>query len=220
MKSVSAIRANAKRTADTSAANYLPPHLSLNSLRNASKTCEGCELYLRATQTVFGKGPAYAPLMLIGEVPGDQEDLQGIPFVGPAGKLLDEALVAAGTVRTEVYLTNAVKHFKWEARGKRRLHTKPSAREIAACRPWLEAEIEVVQPQILVCLGATAAQTLLGPRFRLTKHLGEWQTSPLAQFILATFHPSSVLRAPREADRHRMKERLIHDLRIAVKNLA
>jgi DNA polymerase len=157
--------------------------------------------------------------MLVGEVPGDLEDRQGLPFVGPAGKLLDETLAAAGLARNDVYLTNAVKHFKWEQHGKRRLHTKPSAREVKACRPWLEAEIEVIRPRTIVCLGATAAQALIGRSFRLTKHLGQLLPSSWAKFILATFHPSSALRAPEPADRRRLKEQLIHDLKIAVKSL-
>lgn len=153
--------------------------------------------------------------MLIGEVPGDQEDLQGKPFVGPAGRLLDEALESVGLQRRQVYLTNAVKHFKWEQRGKRRLHAKPSAREISACRPWLEAEIEAVQPRTIVCLGATAAQSLLGRTFRLTKHLGEVLSSDWAERIVATYHPSAILRAPTSEERHRMKQEFIEHLRLA-----
>jgi DNA polymerase len=220
MKAGAFISEDGDKATANSAAHYLPPHLSLKSLREASKTCEGCLLYRNATQTVFGKGPAHSPLMLVGEVPGDQEDIQGLPFVGPAGKLLDEALAAAGMARNEIYLTNAVKHFKWLARGKIRLHTKPSVREIKACRPWLEAEIEVVQPKTVVCLGATAAQTLMGRTFRLTQHLGELLSTPWAKYLLATFHPSAVLRAPEQADRQRMKEQLIHDLKVAVKSVA
>jgi len=202
-------------TAVTSAADFLPPHLSLKSLTQAARDCQGCELYKRATQTVFGRGQARARLMLVGEVPGDQEDLQGKPFVGPAGRLLDESLAAVGLERDQVYMTNSVKHFKWQPRGKRRLHGKPSAREIAACRPWLEAEIEVVGPQTIVCLGATAAQTLLGRTFRLTHHLGELIPSSWAKAVIATYHPSSILRAPEPADRAKMKQQLIHDLKRA-----
>jgi DNA polymerase len=204
---------------ERSAADFFPERLSLNSLRSAAENCRGCELYRRATQTIFGHGPAHAKLMLVGEVPGDQEDQQGEPFVGPAGRLLDESMKAAGIERGEVYLTNAVKHFKWELRGKRRLHAKPSSREIRACRPWLEAEIDVVHPQVLVCLGATAAQALLGSAFRFTKHLGQVVATPQVEKVIATFHPSSVLRAPEPADRTRMRKQLIHDLTLAMRNL-
>jgi DNA polymerase len=199
----------------TSAADFLPPRLSLRSLQEAAHGCQGCELYRRATQTVFGRGPASAQLMLVGEVPGDQEDLQGKPFVGPAGRILDESLAAVGLARDQVYMTNAVKHFKWQQRGKRRLHGKPSAREINACRPWLEAEIEVVRPPTIVCLGATAAQTLLGRTFRLTHHLGELIPSSWAPAVVATYHPSSILRAPEPTDRDKMRKQLIHDLKRA-----
>jgi len=199
----------------SSAADYLPDRRSLKSLKEAAQGCQGCELYKRATQTVFGQGPVAARLMLVGEVPGDQEDLQGKPFVGPAGRLLDEALANVGLARNQVYMTNAVKHFKWEQRGTRRLHGKPSARQISACRPWLEAEIEVVHPHTIVCLGATAAQTLLGRTFRLTHHLGELIASSWAKAIIATYHPSSILRAPEPTDRAHMKRQLIHDLKRA-----
>lgn len=187
----------------------------MSSLRGAARTCQGCQLYRFATQTVFGEGPAPADLMLIGETPGDQEDLQGRPFVGPAGRLLDDALVAAGLSRQSVYVTNAVKHFKWEERGKRRLHKKPGAREIAACRPWLEAEIRVVRPRVIVCLGATAAQTLLGPAFRITKERGKLVACEWSEVLLATHHPSAALRAPSSEDRRRMREELAADLRSA-----
>ena len=202
-------------SATSSAADFLPSRLSLGALRDAARNCRGCELFKRATQTVFGEGPSTAQIMLIGEVPGDQEDLQGEPFVGPAGRLLDESLASAGLARNKVYLTNAVKHFKWEPRGKRRLHAKPSAREITACRPWLNAEIEVIGPRAIVCLGATAAQSILGRTFRLTQHLGELVPSPLAKAVIATYHPSSVLRAPDGSDRQRMKDQIIHDLKLA-----
>jgi DNA polymerase len=198
-----------------SAADFLPAQHTLPKLRAAAKRCEGCPLYLRATQTVFGRGPATATVMLVGEVPGDQEDKLGEPFVGPAGRLLDEALEAAGLNREEVYLTNAVKHFKWEPQGKRRLHKKPSAREIAACRPWLDAEIEAVHPQTIVCLGATAAQALLGRSFRITRQRGELLPSPWGGGILATWHPSAILRAPQQADRHRLRAEFIGDLKLA-----
>ena len=151
--------------------------------------------------------------MFIGEQPGDQEDLQGKPFVGPAGKLLDAALVEAGIDRTKVYVTNAVKHFKWEPRGKRRIHKKPNATEIDACRPWLDAEMAALRPKVIVCLGATAAQTLFGPQFRVTLHRGEFLKSPLAPFVMATVHPSSILRAPDEKTRHEEMKRFIADLK-------
>ena len=198
-----------------SASDFLPKDESLRSLKKAAKTCRGCPLYHLATQTVFGEGPAPSHLMLIGETPGDQEDREGRPFVGPAGRLLDAALDAAGLSRETVYITNAVKHFKWEERGERRLHKRPSAREIAACHPWLEAEIRVVRPRVIVCLGATAAQTLLGSTFRITKQRGRLMPSAWSETLLATHHPSAALRAPRPEDRHRMRDELVADLRIA-----
>jgi DNA polymerase len=198
-----------------SAANFLPATRSLRALRTAARTCQGCALYQRATQTVFGDGPAHAELMLVGESPGDQEDLQGKPFVGPAGRLLENALQAAGLSRPQVYVTNAVKHFKWEPRGKRRLHGKPSSREMAACEPWLEAEIEAVQPLVVLCLGATAARVLLGPKFRLTRQHGELVSSNYNVPAVATYHPSAVLRAPDSESRRRMRQQLFADLRVA-----
>ena len=198
-----------------SAADFLPERKTLASLRRAARDCQGCDLHRDATQTVFGEGSAHAKVMLIGETPGDKEDIEGHPFVGPAGRLLDQALEAAGIDRDEVYVTNAVKHFKWTARGKRRLHKKPSSREIAACRPWLSSEIEVLHPQGLICLGATAAQTLLGPTFRITKQRGKILKSDLAKWIMATYHPSAVLRAPDEERRHQMRDELIADLKVA-----
>ena len=198
--------------ASASAADFLPKRASLTALRKAAETCEGCPLFRLATQAVFGEGPAPSDLMLIGETPGDQEDRQGRPFVGPAGRLLDEALSAAGLKRETVYITNAVKHFKWEERGKRRLHKKPSAREIAACRPWLEAEIRVVRPRIIVCLGATAAQTLIGSSFRITKQRGVLLPSAWSDRLLATHHPSAALRAPLPEQRHRMRDEIAKDL--------
>lgn len=203
-----------------SAANFLPSRKTLAALARAAHDCQGCDLYQRATQTVFGEGSAKARMILVGEQPGDQEDLQGKPFVGPAGRLLDDALIAAGIDRDDVYLTNAVKHFKWTPRGKRRLHAKPGPREIAACRPWLSAEIEVIEPEIIVCLGATAAQALLGPSFRITKERGRLLESPLARWMLATYHPSAVLRAPDEDRRHQMRDELTADLRVAATALA
>jgi uracil-DNA glycosylase len=192
---------------------------SLASLRRAVQACQACDLYRHATQAVFGAGPARAAVMLIGEVPGDQEDQVGKPFVGPAGKLLDEALAEAGSSRKAVYVTNAVKHFKWEPRGKRRLHAKPNSREIHACRPWLDAEISRIEPQVIVCLGATAAQALFGSSFRLTHHLGEFLESSPAAFALATYHPSAILRAPTPEHRQEMKRQLFDDLRRAIARL-
>jgi uracil-DNA glycosylase family protein len=178
-----------------SAAEYLPDRRDLPSLRDASAVCHGCDLWREATQTVFGEGKASAEVMFVGEQPGDQEDQQGKPFVGPAGRLLDQALEEVGIDRTKVYVTNAVKHFKWQPRGKRRIHQKPNSAELAACRPWLDAEIDVVKPRVLVCLGATAAQNLLGRQFRVTKQRGEPVDSPLAETVIATIHPSAILRA-------------------------
>jgi uracil-DNA glycosylase family protein len=177
------------------AADYLPERLTLQSLREAAKVCRGCELWRNATQTVFGEGPADAELMFVGEQPGDQEDKAGRPFVGPAGRIFDEALEEVGIQRSRVYVTNAVKHFKWEPRGKRRIHQKPNAAELAACRPWLDAELAALQPRVLVCLGATAAQALLGRTFRVTKQRGTPVDSPLAEIVVATIHPSAILRA-------------------------
>src|SRR5436305_1598701 len=177
------------------AAQYLPERLSLGSLREAAAGCQACPLWRTGTQTVFGEGAARSELMLVGEQPGDREDREGHPFVGPAGRLLDEALEEAGIDRTRAYVTNVVKHFKWQARGKRRIHAKPAWSEIAACRPWLEAELTVVKPQVLVCLGATAAQALLGRSFRVTRERGKPVDSDLAPHVLATIHPSAILRA-------------------------
>ncbi len=199
-----------------SAADYLPQEQSLDNLRSAAAKCEGCDLYLRATQTVFGSGPAPAALMFIGEAPGEKEDDAGQPFVGPAGKLLDDAFTAAGINREEVYLTNTVKHFKWEPVGKRRLHAKPNSREISACQPWLLAEIQAVSPMLIVCLGATAAQSLLGHKFRITRQRGQILALANGQQVLSTWHPSSILRTPDADARQRMQEELFVDLRAAV----
>jgi uracil-DNA glycosylase len=183
------------------AATYLPEKLTLPALSEAAAVCHGCELWRAATQTVFGEGGKGADVMFVGEQPGDQEDQQGKPFVGPAGRILDKALEEVGIDRTHVYVTNAVKHFKWQPRGKRRIHQKPNWAEMTACRPWLEAEIEVVRPRVLVALGATAAQSLLGRQFRVTKQRGELVDSPLAEHVTATIHPSAILRADdREAE--------------------
>lgn len=194
------------------AKDYIPPSRSLKVLAEAVQSCRGCDLYQNATQAVFGEGPAKARVMMIGEVPGDQEDLQGHPFVGPAGKLLDDSLEQAGIPRKEVYITNAVKHFKWTPRGGRRLHGKPNAREMAACRPWLEAEFEAVKPQFVVCLGASAAQSLFGRAFRITRQRGEILPTEWCEWTMATYHPSAVLRAPDRADRARMRDILTADL--------
>jgi len=169
---------------------------------------------------VFGDGPARAPILLIGEQPGDQEDRRGRPFVGPAGKLLDRALADAGIDRAVVYVTNVVKHFKWEPRGKRRIHKKPNAAEIGACRPWLDTEIALVRPRVIICLGATAAQALLGRQFRVTAHRGAFVPSPLAPYVLATVHPSSILRAPDDEARHREMKQFTNDLRTAARALS
>jgi uracil-DNA glycosylase len=203
-----------------SAASFLPPRLALSSLREAARGCTACPLYLTGTQTVFGEGLKRAELMLVGEQPGDREDLEGRPFVGPAGRLLDDSLAEAGIDRGAAYLTNVVKHFKWEARGNRRIHQKPNASEIAACRPWLEAELAVVRPTALVCLGATAAQSLLGRQFRVSRERGRLLDSPLAPLTLATVHPSSVLRAPDADARLRERAELVADLRVVAEALA
>src|SRR2546425_8123014 len=196
-----------------SAAELIPDHPAISSVREAAKDCQACDLYKRGTQTVFGEGAPKVELMLIGEQPGDAEDLAGRPFVGPAGKLLDRALEEAGIDRAAVYVTNVVKHFKWEPRGKRRIHKKPNASEIAACRPWLDTEIELVKPRAIVCLGATAAQTLLGRQFKVTAHRSEFIESQLAPLVLATVHPSSLLRAPDEETRRLEMKRFTDDLR-------
>jgi DNA polymerase len=203
----------------TSALEFLPSRISLPALRDAVQGCRGCHLYARATQAVFGEGKRSARVVLVGEQPGDQEDLQGHPFVGPAGRLLDEALGLAGIDRAEAYVTNVVKHFKWEAKGKRRMHRKPGAREIGACLPWLEKEIELIKPEVLVLLGATAAQTLLGKDFKVTLHRGEVLKSPLAAHALATVHPSSILRAGTRAERHDQMERFTADLHVVARLL-
>jgi DNA polymerase len=198
---------------------FLPPRLNLKALREAAEHCEGCDLYKNATQVVFGEGPRQAKMMLLGEVPGDEEDKQGKPFVGPAGRLLDGALDEVGLLRDEVYVTNAVKHFRWEPRGKRRLHKKPSARQIEACKPWLQAEILVIEPPVIVCLGATAAQAMLGRDFRITKQRGKFFKSDEAAWLMATYHPSAILRAPDKEARDQMREEFTGDLRQAAQRL-
>jgi DNA polymerase len=195
----------------------VPNTTSLAVVAEVAGGCTACPLYKNATQTVFGEGPKRAAIMLIGEQPGDAEDLAGKPFVGPAGKIMDRALHDAEIDRRKVYVTNAVKHFKWEPRGKRRIHKKPNSREIAACRPWLETELRLVKPKIVVCLGATAGQTIFGPSFRVTKERGKVLSSPLAAKVVATVHPSSLLRQPDEESREREYKHFVADLRVALK---
>ncbi|MDQ4068613.1 MAG: UdgX family uracil-DNA binding protein [Actinomycetota bacterium] len=192
---------------------------SLEKVRAAAAGCQACDLWKLGTQTVFGEGSESAELMLVGEQPGDKEDLAGRPFVGPAGRILDQALAEAGIDRSTVYVTNAVKHFKWEARGKRRLHKRPDAAEIAACRPWLDKEIELVAPKVVVCLGATAAQALLGRSFKVTKQRGELVPQLAGHVITATVHPSSILRAPDAAARESEMAAFTEDLRVVAKHL-
>jgi len=196
---------------DETAAPLVPDRPSLKNLKEAAAGCTACPLHETGTQTVFGEGSTRARVVFVGEQPGDQEDLQGKPFVGPAGKLLDKALEDAGIDRSQVYVTNIVKHFKWQARGKRRIHQKPNWSEITACRPWLDAELEVIEPRVLVCLGATAAQALLGRDFRVSRQRGELVESELAENVIATVHPSSILRAD-EATREQEYRELVRDL--------
>jgi uracil-DNA glycosylase family protein len=209
-----------RRTNPPPANPFVPETRNLKNLRHAATVCEGCELFRAATHTVFGEGPPDARLMLVGEAAGDQEDLAGKPFVGPAGRLLDEALAEVGIERDATYVTNVVKHFKWTPAGKRRLHSKPSSREIAACFPWLEAEIESIEPELIVCLGATAAQALLGRDFRITRQRGQILPSPMAAQVLATYHPSAILRAPDVDRRRAMREEFISDLKLVAQRLA
>jgi len=202
------------------AAAFLPAKHDLTSLREAAKQCEGCPLYANATQTVFGAGPVSADVVMVGEQPGDVEDRQGKPFVGPAGRLLDQLLAEAGIPRQQVYVTNVVKHFKWTPRGKRRLHGKPSSREIFACRPWLEAELEAIKPELLVLLGATAAQSLLGLQFRITKHRGQPIETDWAPWTMATYHPSALLRSKHSPSGDELRENLLADLKLVARKLA
>jgi DNA polymerase len=203
-----------------SAAPFVPRRLTLASTKRAAADCKGCDLWRRATQTVFGAGPADATVMFIGEQPGNDEDLAGLPFVGPAGRLLDRALKKVGIQRERVYVTNVVKHFKWEPRGKRRIHAKPRASEIAACRPWLDVELALVKPRAVVCLGATAAKALLGVEFSVTASRGKFIETTLAPLVMATVHPSSILRARTDEDRHQAMAEFIADLRTLAKRLA
>jgi uracil-DNA glycosylase family protein len=202
-----------------SALDFFPPHIDYGSLADAADHCQGCDIYKNATQAVFGEGELHAPVMFIGEQPGDEEDVKGHPFVGPAGRLFDKALMDAGIDRSQTYVTNAVKHFKWKPAGKRRLHAKPKASEVAACRPWLNAEIEIVRPNILVFLGATAAQSLLGSSFRVTQMRGQWLVSEIAENVLATVHPSSVLRAPDAMAREQQYRDFVSDLVVVAERL-
>ena len=196
-----------------------PPHPhGVKELKEAAASCRGCDLWENATQTVFGEGREGSKLMLVGEQPGDQEDVQGRPFVGPAGRLLEEALDEAGIDRRRVYVTNAVKHFRWTRRGKRRLHEKPNASQVRACRPWLDAELEVVKPAIVVLLGATAAQAVMGPAFRVSKDRGRVMPSPLGIPVLATVHPSSILRATDDESRDVALASFIADLKVAARH--
>ena len=196
----------------TTAAPLVPPRPTLPKLRAVAAECKACDLWRTGTQTVFGEGLPKATVMFIGEQPGDREDLEGRPFVGPAGALLDKALEEAGIDRAQVYITNVVKHFKWEPRGKRRIHKKPNAIEITACRPWLEAELRVVKPRVIVCLGSTAAQAVIDPKFKVSIQRGTFVTSPLAEFVTATVHPSSILRAPSDEARRTERARFVEDL--------
>ncbi len=200
----------------------VPRHFDLEGTREAAASCKACDLWKLGTQTVFGEGPAGAQLMFVGEQPGDREDVEGKPFVGPAGNLLDKALEEAGIPRKSIYVTNAVKHFKWapDARGKRRIHKKPRYSEIQACHPWLEAEIALVRPKVLVCLGATAAQALLGKNFSVMRQRAKWIDSPLAPHVMATVHPSSILRAQDSESRSEQMKMFVHDLQVAAKALA
>ena len=197
------------------AEEFLPDQLTIDRLREAAADCKGCDLWRAATQTVFGEGSDHARLMLVGEQPGDREDVEGKPFVGPAGHVLDSALERAGIPRAQVYLTNAVKHFRWVRRGKRRLHEKPNSQQVRACRPWLEAEVKAVKPRLIVLLGATAAQAVLGPTFRVTRDRGRVLQTPLGVDGVATMHPSSILRSPDGESREQAMEDFVKDLKVA-----
>jgi len=209
----------ARSLSDHSALPLVPRKPTLAKLRQAAAGCRACDLWKRGSQTVFGEGPLRARVMLVGEQPGDREDLEGRPFVGPAGRILDTSLEKAGIDRRVVYVTNLVKHFKWEPRGKRRIHQKPNSVEIAACRPWLDAEIALVAPEVIVCLGATAAQALIGRSFRVSRQRGEFVASSLAPRVLATVHPSSILRAPDDKRRRAETEKFVADLKKVAKAL-
>ena len=202
-----------RKSSHSSAEDLIPAQPTLPALKKAAAGCKACDLWKRGTQTVFGEGRKRSTVVFVGEQPGNEEDLSGKPFVGPAGRLFDNALVEAGIDRSQTYVTNVVKHFKWEPRGKRRIHKKPNAGEISACLPWLEAEIAVVKPKVIVALGATAAQALLGAKFRVTKQRGEFIESTLAPYVMATVHPSSILRAPDDETRRLEHRRFVDDLK-------
>jgi uracil-DNA glycosylase len=204
----------------TDASDFLPARESLKALREAAAGCRGCDLYEDATQTVFGEGRKAARVMLVGETPGDQEDRQGKPFVGPAGRELDKALARAGIDRADAYVTNAVKHFRFEERGKRRIHQKPEARHVKACRPWLEAELRQIRPEAVIVMGATAARSLLGPSFRVTQERGTLLDSDLAPVVVATIHPSAILRERDDDARHLQREAFTSDLQVAAEALS
>ena len=208
-----------KNSDSASAEQYLPERPTLPRLREAVQSCRGCDLYKNATQAVFGEGPQSAQIVFIGEQPGDEEDLKGHPFVGLAGRLFDRALQDAGIDKSEVYVTNTVKHFRFEERGKRRLHKKPRQSQIDACSPWLKAELEIVRPKVLVCLGATAARALFGPLYKLTKERGRWTSHPWAADATSTVHPSSLLRIPDSADRKAAYENFVEELRAIKKRI-
>jgi DNA polymerase len=210
----------ARRTPEPGAEQYLPERITLPALREAAADCRGCDLYLPATQTVFGEGPKSARVVFVGEQPGDVEDREGKPFVGPAGRIFEQALAAAGLERKSVYVTNAVKHFSFERRGKARLHKRPRPGEVRACSPWLREELKLIQPEVLVLLGATAAQAIFGPRFRITKERGKPLPSDLAPLVLATLHPSAILRAPDSEAREVALESLVQDFKRVAKALA
>lgn len=201
------------KSSSGSAEEFFPEKHSLSAFRSAAADCKACDLWKRGTQTVFGEGRRRAVVLFVGEQPGNEEDLSGKPFVGPSGRLFDSALKEAGIDRSQTYVTNVVKHFKWEPRGKRRIHKKPNAGEISACRPWLEAEIALVKPKVIVALGATAAQALLGPKFRVTKQRGQFLEFTLAPYIMATVHPSAILRAPDDETRHLEHRHFVNDLK-------
>ena len=202
-----------RKAADSAANDLIPKRPTLTALKNAAAHCKACDLWEKGTQTVFGEGGRRARVMFVGEQPGNEEDLTGKPFVGPAGRLFDNALEDAGIDRKQTYVTNVVKHFKWEPRGKRRIHKKPNSTQIAACRPWLEAELALIKPDVIVALGATAAQSLIGPQFRVTKQRGEFLESNLAPYVMATVHPSSILRAPDDETRQLEYRRFVDDLK-------
>jgi uracil-DNA glycosylase family protein len=195
------------------AAPLIPPRPTINKLRDAASECKACDLWRTGTQTVFGEGRPSSLIMFIGEQPGDKEDLSGRPFVGPAGALLDKSLEEAGIDRAKVYITNVVKHFKWEPRGKRRIHKKPNAVEITACRPWLQSEINVIKPRAIICLGSTAAQAVISPKFKVSIQRGLFVPSELAEYVTATVHPSSILRAPSDEARRVERQRFVDDLK-------